>query len=317
MENIELSIVVPIYNVEKYLRESLDSLYKVKIPKEIILVDDKSTDNSYKIIEEYKEKYPAETIVINHEKNRGISAGRNSGIEAARGRYISFIDSDDIIIPAEYEKLWEENKNLNLDIIMGHGYLYWAEENKKERLVRDEKVKDFGVVSGKEMMKGATRLKSHHCVVWLNFYKADFLRKNNLYFYEGLLHEDELFSFLSFYKAEKVKYNDIDFYLYRQREGSIMHTKGLKNKKCNLFVFSEMLDFLKKENIKDVEISEIVFKRYWAFQRKDKVRNKKLFLEAMSLKTHTLKSFIQKVILVLTYPLLQDITTEEYKNFDK
>lgn len=74
---------------------------------------------------------------------------------------------------------------------------------------------------------------------------------------------------------------------------------------------------MKKENIKDVEISEIVFKRYWAFQRKDKVRNKKLFLEAMSLKTHTLKSFIQKVILVLTYPFLQDITTEEYKNFDK
>ena len=95
-KNMKLSIVVPIYNVEKYLEECLESIYKLNIKKEIILVNDESPDKSYLIIEKYKKLYPNETVIIN-QKNKGLSGARNSGLEIAKGKYIAFIDSDDFI----------------------------------------------------------------------------------------------------------------------------------------------------------------------------------------------------------------------------
>ncbi|MGL6168669.1 MAG: glycosyltransferase, partial [Fusobacteriaceae bacterium] len=104
---MELSIIVPIYNVEIYLRECLESLYKIKgIKKEIILVNDGSKDNSYKIIEEYKEKYPDITKVIN-KTNGGLSSARNSGLKEATGEYISFIDSDDFVDHLMFEEFFK------------------------------------------------------------------------------------------------------------------------------------------------------------------------------------------------------------------
>ncbi|MGL4687379.1 MAG: glycosyltransferase family 2 protein, partial [Fusobacteriaceae bacterium] len=100
---MELSIIVPIYMVEEYLEECLESLYKIEgIEKEIILVNDGSPDNSYLIIEEFKKKYPKETVIIK-KKNGGLSSARNLGISVAKGKYISFIDSDDFIDPIMFK----------------------------------------------------------------------------------------------------------------------------------------------------------------------------------------------------------------------
>ncbi|MGL5087873.1 MAG: glycosyltransferase family 2 protein [Cetobacterium sp.] len=94
---MELTIIVPVYNVEKYLKDCLDSIYKINnIKYEVILVNDGSTDSSLNILKEYRSLYPKLTKIIDKE-NGGLSSARNAGIREARGEYLSFIDSDDII----------------------------------------------------------------------------------------------------------------------------------------------------------------------------------------------------------------------------
>lgn len=93
---IDLSIIIPIYNVEQFLRDCLETVYNIKINKEVILINDGSTDNSYFIIKEFEERYSDQTIVIN-QKNQGLAETRNIGLKYAKGEYITFIDSDDFI----------------------------------------------------------------------------------------------------------------------------------------------------------------------------------------------------------------------------
>ena len=100
----DISIVIPIYNVEKYLRKCLDSVYSLNLDnKEVILVNDGSTDTSINILNEFKNKYPNKTKIIS-QKNQGLSEARNIGIKNSNGKYILFIDSDDFIIPTETEE---------------------------------------------------------------------------------------------------------------------------------------------------------------------------------------------------------------------
>ena len=96
MNDIELSIIIPVYNVELYLRKCLDTIYPLQMKKEVILIDDGSQDNSFGIMQEYKDKFPEETIIISQE-NKGVSAVRNRGLEVALGKYVAFLDSDDFI----------------------------------------------------------------------------------------------------------------------------------------------------------------------------------------------------------------------------
>ena len=113
---IKVSVVVPVYNTSKYLRRCLDSLVNQTLKNiEIIIVNDKSTDNSKDIIKEYENKY--QNIKVIHNKiNKGIGYNRNLGIEIASGKYIAFVDSDDYIDLNLYEKMYEysEEKKLNL-----------------------------------------------------------------------------------------------------------------------------------------------------------------------------------------------------------
>ncbi|MGL5123812.1 MAG: glycosyltransferase [Fusobacteriaceae bacterium] len=220
---MELSIIVPIYMVENYLEECLESLYKIEgIKKEIILVNDGSPDNSYLIIESFKKKYPKETVVIEKE-NGGLSSARNLGIKVAKGKYISFIDSDDFIDPVMFKKFFQEGiKEKELDIIVGN-MRYYIEGKKGMPLFRSPKIKSGEIFIGIDFL--AETLKKPKCFreeVVDDIYRKDFLIKNNLYFQEGILHEDSLFTTLAYIKAEKIKYFDYEFYFYRQRVGGIM-----------------------------------------------------------------------------------------------
>lgn len=219
---MELSIIVPIYNVEEYLRECLESLYKIKgIEKEIILVNDGSKDNSYKIIEEYKEKYPDITKVIN-KKNGGLSSARNCGLREAKGEYISFIDSDDFIDPLIFEIFFKSAIKEKVEVAVGN-LKYYIDGNSSKPLFRSERLKNIGIVTGNLFLE--VMLEKPKCYreeVVDDLYRRDFLIENNLFFKEGLLHEDTLFSTLLYLKCKKIKYYDFAFYFYRQREGGIM-----------------------------------------------------------------------------------------------
>lgn len=219
----ELSIIVPVYNVEKYLKECLDSINEIRdIDYELIIVNDGSLDGSQKIIEDFCKKNKRAKYYI--KENGGLSSARNYGLERANGGYIWFVDSDDLIRAEETEKFFIHIKKEKLDIYCGN---YITFEDGREETMKKEMiyVKNKDKLSGKDFLKAWGENVLANCGVCKNIYRKEFLRKNNLLFKEGIFAEDLLFTLTSNMKANNVKYFDFYFYMYRtKRSGSIMNT---------------------------------------------------------------------------------------------
>lgn len=269
---MDLSIIVPVYNVEDYLEECLKSLYKIRSLKyEVILVNDGSKDNSYKIIDEFKKLYPNKTVVINKE-NGGLSSARNAGLRAAKGRYISFIDSDDFIDTDEFENFVIEGIKSRLDIAVGN-MRYYIPGKIGEPLFRSKLIKDLKTTDGINFLWNLFQApKCYREEVVDDIYRRDFLFKNNLFFNEEIVHEDSEFTTLAYLRAKKVKFIDKTFYFYRQREGSIMNKVSEKSM-ISLEKICEKLfiEYQNLENINGKEVlsslilsfySTLVYKRY-------------------------------------------------------
>ncbi len=227
---IKLSIVVPVYNVEKYLIRCLESLKDLKIENEIIIVNDGSTDSSLKLAEEFKEMNESENIKIVTQENKGLSEARNTGLKISKGEYISFIDSDDFIIKEKYERLIENTINDKLDIGIGNAVYYYEDEQEKNNVFyRSRDIVDKKIDKGIIWMEILNNNSSYRAEVWDDIYRRKFLIENDIYFIPGRLHEDHMFTLNVFLKAERVKYFDLTFYNYVQRDNSIMTTKKIKN----------------------------------------------------------------------------------------
>lgn len=300
---MELSIIVPIYNVEDYLEECLKSLYNIKnIKLEIILVNDGSKDNSFKIMEKFKEIYPEKTVLINKE-NGGLSSARNAGMKAAVGEYISFIDSDDFIDVDEFEKFFKEGQKDKLDVMVGN-MRYYTPEKTGDSLFRSDVVKNSGIVNGIDFFWNLfQKPKCFREEVVDDIYKREFLVKNNIWFNENIVHEDSEFTPLVYLKAEKVKYIDRAFYFYRQRTGSIMNKVSEKSivsleSICEkFFIECKSLDSKKGKEVLSSLIlsfySVVVYKRYngagdWKRVHK---RYKELYRELKNNKGFELEEF--------------------------
>lgn len=218
------SIIIPVYNVETYLRDCLDSVCNQSYTDwEAVCVNDGSTDGSGLILKEYSAKDPRIAIVT--KDNGGLSSARNSGLDVAKGDYILFLDSDD----------WLENNALELlakriegeDILCFSGRRFFEVDNKfnpSDRL--DERHYSSGMdYYNDNALKH--RDFAFVCVV-LRLYKRSFLMDNNLRFKEGILHEDDLFTPKVCYFAQGVSVIDECLYNYRVRANSITTTRSLK-----------------------------------------------------------------------------------------
>lgn len=228
-----ISIIIPAYNVEKYIKRCLESLYDIDIEKEIIIVNDGSTDNTLTIVEKFKKEHESENIKVVSQENKGLSEARNRGLKESSGNYVSFIDSDDFVEKSLYEKMIKEVMADNVDFGIGR-FKYCTENDKKqidieEKPLEEKALNEHGVKTGKKWLRILKKHDKYGPEVWDDIYRREFLIKNNLYFKPGRLHEDEIFTLEVFLKAEKVKYYDISFYYYLQREESITKTKNLKN----------------------------------------------------------------------------------------
>ena len=224
-----LSVVVPVYNVENYLPKCLDSLLATEgiDSAEIILIDDGSTDKSGQIADEYSSKHP--NIRVIHKENEGPSAARNLGIKEASGRYISFCDSDDEVVPDLYKRIVKMSLDAEYDMIVWDSDLLI--ETEKSLANRNKSYFSHGglekkekVYTGKEFLE--TLLKNSGdfvATVWLGAYRKSFLVDNKIFFEKGLIHEDELWVPKAFINAQSVLYIPEDIYLYRARKGSIMN----------------------------------------------------------------------------------------------
>ncbi len=221
----KVTIIIPVYNVEKYLREAIDSAINQTYKNlEIILIDDGSTDNSGKICDEYAKL--DDRIKVIHKINGGLSDARNAGLDNATGKYIMFLDSDDFFELDAAEKMYNEIEEKDADYVIGN-YINVTDEGEKwERPVFDlEKFKPFKL----SIYDYKNSFFIMNSGVWNKIFKKEFIDKLNLRFVLGLPAEDAIFTTYCFMKAEKVYYTPHIVLNYRQRaEGSISNSCSRK-----------------------------------------------------------------------------------------
>lgn len=219
---MEISIVVPVYKVEKELPRCIESLINQTYKKiEIILVNDGSPDRCPIICEEYAAKDSRVKVI--HKANGGLSDARNYGMEKATGEYILFVDSDDTIELNACERFAMCLSKKKVDLVIGE----CTEIHPNKITFQNHTNLDENVVySAKEYMMKSIPINEFYCPAWLNLYRREFLIKNQLKFAVGFLHEDMEWTPKVFLKSPSVMYLKNPFYNYIIREGSITRSKN-------------------------------------------------------------------------------------------
>lgn len=209
----KISVVVPVYNVEKYLKECIDSIINQTLEDiEIICVNDGSTDSSLDILNDYAKK-DSRIIVIN-KSNSGYGHTMNMGLNAATGEYIGIIESDDFADKNMFEDLYKLAKEYDADIVKGDWYNYWSKNKFARKNNRISSAKALKLTNSKQD-KSLLRINPS---VWSAIYKKKFLNKYNIRFLEtpGASYQDLAFSFKVFALAEKLILTDKAYLYYRQ-----------------------------------------------------------------------------------------------------
>jgi len=208
MSALKLSIIVPVYNVEKYVEKCLESLCGLRIENEIIVVNDGTKDSSLEIVERFKENHKNENIIIISQENLGLSEARNNGLKAAKGEYISFIDSDDFVDTENYEKFINEVIEDKVDIGIGR-YKKIIEKNNGTELECVTEIRNYDkgeIRTGKEYFDIMYRNDMHGPEVWDDIFRREFLLENGIFFKKGRMHEDEIFTAETLLKVSKVRF---------------------------------------------------------------------------------------------------------------
>ena len=253
-----ISVVIPVYNVEVYIEECLESVIKQTIKDiEIIVVNDGTKDNSIEKIM----KYDDDRIVIINKENGGLSSARNAGLKVAKGKYTYFIDSDDFLLSNKcLEEMYEIAELDSSDIVVGNGYKYYSNDNMQE-LYRNKNIFKRSAMNSKDFLIKFINSDSMQIPVYFNMYKTNLLKENNLFFKEGRIHEDQEFITRTFLLSDKVSIYPESFYAYRQREGSIM--SGTKKELSVQHTIMNCLELEKyyNDNISDVYLKKVLLNK--------------------------------------------------------
>lgn len=223
---MKLSYIVPVYKVEKYLEECIESILSQSMDDyEIILVDDGSPDACPEICDRYAEKYP-EKIRVVHKKNGGLASARNAGLKVAKGDYIFFLDSDDYLASDRVKELYEKAVEFDADVLQT-SYFSLNEENGEKNFAKTS-FKTQKLHTHKDMERELCFVSSKGRIVfvWRNLYKREFLQKHGIVFEEGLkMIEDGPFNMQAFSSAERFVAVDIPVLCYRVRNDSLQRQK--------------------------------------------------------------------------------------------
>ncbi len=271
-----VSVIIPIYNVEQYLRECLDSAVKHTLKNiEIICVDDGSPDNSAQIVMEYAEKYG--NIVLIRKENGGLSSARNAGLDVATGRYVYFLDSDDYIDTDMFEPLCAMADEENLDVVYFNAMPFFDSEQIKRS---NQNYVDYytrkhdysGVRTGQAMFAAMRKNYEFLPAVWSQLYRRSMLEENGIRFYHGILHEDNLFTFQCAILAQRTNYVDKVYYHRRMRGDSIVTAKkSMRNVEGYLVSYAEILAFMHNRQVEEEafdQISEFLYTSIWGNGRR-------------------------------------------------
>lgn len=241
-----LSVIVPVYNVAAYLDECLERLQPLAQEKEVevICVNDGSTDKSTDILRHWSGIWPGLHII--NQPNRGLSGARNTGLKAAQGEYVAFIDSDDFIDHNLLLGILQTAKRNDADIAIGD-YLEFA-DNAPQRNYELQHIDGAPdqAVTGPEFFR--MHYKPLRSVVWRSIYKRSFIITNKLSFHEGVMFEDVEFTPIAFSKAGRIIYSQIPFYYYRKRGQSITTSQSSPKKVADSVAVWEALTNAARSN---------------------------------------------------------------------
>jgi len=232
----KVSIIIPVYNVEKYIDKCLKSLVNQTLEDiEIIVVNDGTLDNSQKVIDKYVKKYPNKVKSF-IKKNGGQGSARNYGLKKASGQYIGFVDSDDFVEKDMFEILYNKAISDDYDIVICNNYIVSESGIKKEEVnYRNDLNEIDNIFFGK-------------LAVWNKIYKRELILDNNIWFKEKVWYEDLAFSLKTFVNATKIGNVNNFSYNYLLREGSTMNNSNVERNLELLDAFDDIISYLKEHN---------------------------------------------------------------------
>lgn len=239
----KVSIIVPVYNVEKYIKRCLQSLVDQSLEDiEIIVVNDGSKDKSEEIVKEFKKKY--KNIVYVTKENGGLSSARNFGMIYAKGEYIAFLDSDDYVDKDMYKKMYEKAKETNSDYVECDFYWQYPDHRKHDVGYRYK--------NKKEMFQSA------RVVAWNKLIKKELITNNNLKFPVGLFYEDVEFFYKLIPYINKFTFVEDPLIYYVQRESSIVNKPDYRTKQI-FTVLENVINYYKEKELYEEYKEEIEY----------------------------------------------------------
>lgn len=258
MSQIKVSVIVPIYNVEKYLNRCLNTLVNQTLKEiELILVNDGTKDNSMEIVKQYEKKY--DNIIIINKKNGGLSSARNAGLKIAQGEYISFIDSDDFVKETMMERLYQKAKETDADMVISGFYSYISENDCIEKLpyLKDSIIEEKDIISKivlpmcGELPESDKDISMNVCV-WKNIYRRSLFEEHKIKFKSEreVLSEDIIFhlDFVPYMKKIAIIHESFYYYVYN----SVSLSNGTILAKRQPHLYSAMKESLVKWNLWDI-----------------------------------------------------------------
>lgn len=238
--NPKVSVIVPVYNVEKYLAKCLDSLVSQTLDEiEIIVINDGTKDNSQTIIDSYVKKYPSRVYAY-FKENGGLGDARNYGLQFAKADYIGFVDSDDYVRADMFEKLYGSAINEDADLVLCDIEYVW--ENSQER----KGLKGLVQVDGVEIRKSVFLSP---LFAWNKLYRKELFTTYNLKYPKRLWYEDIPVTIPLFAFANKISYVDEVLIYYVQRDSSIMASKNTSKMRDIFVVLKQVYDFYQSYNL--------------------------------------------------------------------
>lgn len=239
MDRYKVSVIVPVYGVEKYIDKCLNCLVNQTLEDiEVIVVNDGTKDNSQKIIDKYVKKYPNKVKSFIKE-NGGQGSARNYGLKKATGEYIGYVDSDDYVEFDMYEKLYNKAKENNLDIVICGNYNV-SEDYKSKKI-------DLEFIKYNDNKLNALLGKK---AVWNKIYKKNIVE--NLEFRSKVWYEDFDFSIKAICNAKKIDYINEPLYDYLIREGSTMNNSNIERNLEIIDAFNEIIKDKKYKKYYDI-----------------------------------------------------------------
>lgn len=263
MEEPTISVIIPVYNVEAYLKKCVDSvLAQTYRSIEVILVDDGSPDRCGAMCDDYARENPHVRVI--HKKNGGLSAARNAGLDAASGQYIAFVDSDDYVAPEMLERLREAAVKTQAELVICDCCM--VNETGEEEVLPPLSAGVYTPRQAVEAME-ADPFYWRHVTAWNRLYKKELF--DTIRFPVGRLHEDE-FTVLSFYeRCKRIVVIPDRLYYYLQRDGSIMTDRFLGYSYDGLDAYLEQIHYYQRRGWTDLAGGPVLraYKRCWVCLR--------------------------------------------------